>query len=687
MTVNQAASAIAYTRLSSLLLRWILLVALGISTFMSLVQIVHSVGDTQQAIDREGRQILALFEDPARQALYNLDSGMGGQVMSRLFRHDAMRSARLGHPDELPLAEKLRPLQHGSMRFLTDRLFAPVQSFSLPLSDLSGEHVLGRLDISLDTAGYAAGFIKEALIILGIGMLRVALLGIVLYLLLGRLLNRPLSVMLSELSYIDPEHPGVHQLSIAPGHRNNELGQWITRINQLLHAIQRVSQLRREAEESLLHMSHVDFLTGLPNRLGLQGKLDKVLIAARKNDTSVAVMCIGLDGFKSINERHSFQLGDWVLRSFAQRVSSQLQGEGASFARLGGDQFILIQSGLNNYQAAVQAQKVLFLLHQPFVVPQQGRDDVTIRLTATIGITLFPDDAPTGELLLQKAEQTMRLSKMGGRNRYQFYIASIDQQLRERRQLEDDLRVAIEHEELHLLYQPQIDYSSGKIVGAEALLRWRRKGAGLVPPDTFIPLAEQSGIIIEIGNWVLEQACKQVREWLDIGWADFRVAVNLSAIQLHNEELLPTIERMLSSYRIPPACLEFEVTETCLMQDVDKARQQLLALRKLGVAIAIDDFGTGHSSLAYLKRLPLDKIKIDRSFVQDVLDDDDDATIVRTIIQLSHSLQFKVLAEGVETEAHERTLIAMGCDEGQGYLYSRPISADEVLDKYGRFGD
>lgn len=687
MTANETVPVPVYTRLSSLLLRWTLLVALCVSIGMSLVQVVHSVSYTKQAINTDGRQILAMFEDPARQALYNLDSSMGRQVINGLFRHEAMRSARLGHPDELPLAEKLRPLQHGGMRFLTDRLFAPEQSFQLQLDDRSGAQFIGRLDITLDTAGYAAGFIKEALIILATGILRAVILGIILYLVLRRLLTRPLSGMLSELSYIDPEHPGVHQLSIAPSHRNNELGQWVTRINQLLHAIQHVNQLRREAEENLLHMSHVDFLTGLPNRLGLQGKLDKVLVRARQSDSTVAVMCIGLDGFKSINERYSFQLGDWILRSFAQRVSSQLLGETSSFARLGGDQFILIQSGLNNYQAAVQAQKILFLLHQPFVVPQQGQDDVEIRLSATIGITLFPDDAPTGELLLQKAEQTMRLSKMSGRNRYQFYIASIDQQLRERRQLEEDLRVAIEHQELHLLYQPQIDYASGKIVGAEALLRWRRKGKELVPPDTFIPLAEQTGSIIDIGNWVLEHACEQVREWLDIGWTDFRVAVNLSAIQLHNEELLPTIERMLSTYRIPPACLEFEVTETCLMQDVEKARQQLLALRELGVAIAIDDFGTGHSSLAYLKRLPLDKIKIDRSFVQDVLEDGDDATIVRTIIQLSHSLQFKVLAEGVETEAHERTLIDMGCDEGQGYLYSRPISADDLLDKYGRFGD
>ncbi len=240
---------------------------------------------------------------------------------------------------------------------------------------------------------------------------------------------------------------------------------------------------------------------------------------------------------------------------------------------------------------------------------------------------------------------------------------------------------------MHVVYQPQIELSSGICVGAEALLRWGRKNGKLVSPEIFIPLAEQTGSIIKIGEWVLEQACKQLRDWLDIGWRDFRLAVNLSTIQLLHEGLADTLARLIETYRIPPGILELEVTETSLMQDINAAGAQLLALRKLGVSIAIDDFGTGHSSLAYLKRLPLDKIKIDRSFVQDVLKSENDVAIVRTIIQLSHSLNLRVLAEGVETTDVEQLLVQLGCNEGQGYLYSRPINAESLLDKYGSFSD
>ncbi len=688
MTANQTALAPAPTRLSGMLLRWILLVALAVSVAMSLVQIARCVSVTKEQIHDEGQQLLAIFSGAARQALQDNSVVTAGQAVSGLLQHPSLRFARLGRPDELPLAEQLRPLQYSALRYLTDRLFTAEQHFFLELETASGGQYLGRLEISLDTAGYAERFLRESGIIALTGLLGVAILLVSLSLVLRKQLTRPLSGMLEEMTYIDPERPGRHQLNIASGHRNNELGQWVERVNQLLRAIEHINQLHQEAEENLLHMSHVDFLTGLPNRLGLQGKLDGILTRARQSDKAVAVMCIGLDGFKSINERYSFQLGDWILRSFAQRVGSQLSAELDSFARLGGDQFILIHSGLDNsYQAAVLAQKVLFLLHQPFRVPQEGQEDVVIRLNATIGITLFPGDAQTSELLLQKAEQTMRLSKMGGRNRYQFYIASIDQQLRDRRQMELDLENALARRELFLLYQPQIEFATGKVVGAEALLRWQRKNGEMISPDIFIPLAEQNGAIVKIGEWVLEQACEQLRDWLDVGWQDFRIAVNLSAVQLHHDGLENSIERIMAAYQIPPDCLELEVTETSLMQDVETARKQLLALRKLGVTIAIDDFGTGHSSLAYLKRLPLDKIKIDRGFVQEMQSSNDDATIVRTVVQLSHSLQLKVLAEGVETAETEKMLMALGCDEGQGYLYSKPISGEALLDRFGRFSD
>lgn len=312
-------------------------------------------------------------------------------------------------------------------------------------------------------------------------------------------------------------------------------------------------------------------------------------------------------------------------------------------------------------------------LEAPFALEQQE-----VRLRATIGITLFPEDGDSTEKLLQKAEQTMTLAKSRSRNRYQFYIASVDSEMRRRRELEKDLREALKRNELQLVYQPQVDYRDHRVVGVEALLRWQHPQHGFVPPDLFIPLAEQNGSIIPIGEWVLDQACHQLRDWHDQGFNELRMAVNLSTVQLHHTELPRVVNNLLQVYRLPPRSLELEVTETGLMEDISTAAQHLLSLRRSGALIAIDDFGTGYSSLSYLKSLPLDKIKIDKSFVQDVLEDEDDATIVRAIIQLARSLGMQVIAEGVETPEQESYIIAQGCNEGQGYLYSKPLPAREL---------
>lgn len=671
--------SIARSRLSAVLLRRIMLVVFCIGALISGLQIARLAVVANQQIDDEARQLLGMFAASASQSIIKADPQSAAIVVNGLLGHPAVCFARLEQTGQLPLAEQLRPLHYFPMRYLTDWLFTAERQYSLELGAGQLAWNAGQLDISLDTASYGQGFIRDAGIVLLSALLGIGLLAACVFLLLRKNLTHPLSAVLRSMDAIDPEHPGHSLLSIDPLHENNELGGWINSVNRLLRGFE-------QAEQSLEDMSRVDFLTGMPNRLALQGRLDGILTEAEQSGKMVAVMCIGFDGFKGINERYSFQQGDWILKSFAQRISNQLLPGLDSVFRLAGDQFVFIHAGMDNsYQAAVQAQKILFLLQQPFEVPQPDQEDVVVQLSATIGITLYPGDAENSEMLLQNAEQSMRLAKMSGRNRYQFYIASIDQQLRERRRLEVDLDKALAKRELHLVYQAQVELESGKVVGAEALLRWRRESGELIPPDTFIPLAEQTGAIIKIGEWVLESACQQLRDWLDVGWKDFRLAVNLSAVQLLHPGLIPAIERIMTTYRVPPDSLELEVTETSLMQDVETAGKQLLALRQLGITIAIDDFGTGHSSLAYLKRLPLDKIKIDRSFVQDMHSNNDDATIVRSIVQLSHSLQLKVLAEGVETRETEQLLLGLGCDEGQGYFYSRPVTAEALLDRYGSF--
>lgn len=656
------------------LLRVVLLSALIVGVALSVAQIVFDAYKTRQAVAGDAQRILDMFRDPSTQAVYSLDREMGMQVIEGLFQDDAVRMASIGHPNEPMLAEKSRDLQQSPTRWLTDVILGRERTFTTPLVGRGPySEYYGDLSITLDTATYGRGFIVNSGIIFISGVLRALAMGLVLYLVYHWLLTKPLSRIISHLSSINPDRPSEHKIPQLKGHEKNELGLWINTANQLLASIERNTHLRHEAENSLLRMAQYDFLTGLPNRQKLQEQLDKILVDAGRRQRRVAVLCVGLDDFKSVNEQYTYQAGDQLLLALADRLRAH-SGRLGALARLGGDQFALVQADIEQpYEAAELAQSILDDLEAEFAL-----DHEQIRLRATIGITLFPEDGDSTEKLLQKAEQTMTLAKSRSRNRYQFYIASVDSEMRRRRELEKDLREALGRDQFHLVYQPQISYADHRVVGVEALIRWQHPEHGLVPPDLFIPLAEQNGTIIPIGEWVLDQACRQLREWHDQGFTELRMAVNLSTVQLHHAELPRVVNNLLQIYRLPPRSLELEVTETGLMEDISTAAQHLLSLRRSGALIAIDDFGTGYSSLSYLKSLPLDKIKIDKSFVQDLLDDDDDATIVRAIIQLGKSLGMQVIAEGVETPEQEAYIISEGCHEGQGYHYSKPLPAREL---------
>ncbi|WP_244376534.1 putative bifunctional diguanylate cyclase/phosphodiesterase [Pseudomonas aeruginosa] len=712
--------------LSLKLLRVVLLAALAVGVVLSCAQIVFDAYKAKQAVSSDAQRILAMVRDPSTQAVYSLDREMAMQVLEGLFQHEAVRQASIGHPGEPMLAEKSRPLLDLPTRWLTDPILGQERTFSIRLIGRPPySEYYGDLKITLDTAPYGENFVTTSEIIFISGILRALAMGLVLFLVYHWMLTKPLSKIIEHLVSINPDRPSQHQLPLLKGHERNELGLWVTTANQLLASIESNSHLRREAEDNLLRISQYDFLTGLPNRQLLQQQLDQILDGAGRQQRRVAVLCLGLDDFKGINEQYTYQLGDQLLIALADRLRGHSARLG-SLARLGGDQFALVQADIEQpYEAAELAQSILDGLEAPFEIDQHE-----VRLRATIGITLFPEDGETTEKLLQKAEQTMTLAKTRSRNRYQFYIASVDSEMRRRRELEKDLRDALHGEttekllqkaeqtmtlaktrsrnryqfyiasvdsemrrrrelekdlrdalqrhELHLVYQPQVDYRDHRVVGVEALLRWQHPLHGFVPPDLFIPLAEQNGSIFSIGEWVLDQACRQLREWHDQGFDDLRMAVNLSTVQLHHNALPRVVSNLLQVYRLPARSLELEVTETGLMEDISTAAQHLLSLRRAGALIAIDDFGTGYSSLSYLKSLPLDKIKIDKSFVQDLLQDEDDATIVRAIIQLGKSLGMQVIAEGVETAEQEAYIIAEGCNEGQGYLYSKPLPAREL---------
>ena len=660
--------------LSLKLLRVVLLSALVVGVVLSCAQIVFDAYKTRQAVSNDAQRILGMFRDPSTQAVYSLDREMGMQVIEGLFQHESVRYAAIGHPNEPMLAERSRDLAQIPTRWLTDPILGQEQQFSTKLVGRGPySEYYGDLNITLDTAAYGESFVTNSVIIFVSGVLRAMAMGLVLYLVYHWLLTKPLSKIIEHLTNINPDRPSEHKLPMLKGNEQNELGLWINTANQLLASIERNTHLRREAENSLLRMAQYDFLTGLPNRQQLQQQLDQILEDAGRLQRRVAVLCVGLDDFKGINEQFSYQSGDQLLLALSDRLRSH-SGRLGALARLGGDQFALVQADIEQpFEAAELAQSVLDDLELPFLLDQHE-----VRLRATIGITLFPEDGDSTEKLLQKAEQTMTLAKSRSRNRYQFYIASVDSEMRRRRELEKDLRDALAQNQLHLVYQPQVDYRDHRVVGVEALLRWQHPQHGFVPPDLFIPLAEQNGTIIPIGEWILDQTCRQLREWHDQGFSDLRMAVNLSTVQLHHAELPRVVNNLMQVYRLPPKSLELEVTETGLMEDISTAAQHLLSLRRSGALIAIDDFGTGYSSLSYLKSLPLDKIKIDKSFVQDLLEDEDDATIVRAIIQLGKSLGMQVIAEGVETAEQEAYIIAQGCHEGQGYLYSKPLPARDL---------
>ncbi len=660
--------------LSRKLLRIVLLSALAVGLVLSCAQIIFGAYKTRHLIEADAQRILRMTRDPSTQAIYSLDREMGAQVMEGLFQHESIRMASIGHPDEGMLALKIRPPIKLPTRWLTDPILGRDQQFSIPLVGKPPyNEYYGDLRITLDTAQYGQEFISDSVVIfIIVGILRALTLGLILYLIYQWLLTRPLTKLIEHLAQINPDRPGAHKLPMIKGHEANELGLWVETANGLLASIEHNMHLRQQAESSLQRMTQYDSLTGLPNRQQLQRQLDHILDEARRLQRRIAVLCLGLDDFKGINEQYSYQAGDHLLKALADRLRDS-GGRLGALARLGGDQFVLVLGGIEQpYEAAELAQELLDDLENP--IELNGH---LIRLRATIGITLYPEDGDSTEKLLQKAEQTMTLAKSRSRNRYQFYVASIDSEMRARRELEKDLSEALKRDEFHLVYQPQVDYQQNRIIGVEALIRWKHPQGKLVPPDLFIPLAEQNGSIIEIGRWVLDQACSQLRHWHALGYTGLRVAVNLSTVQLRHPQLPEMIGELLQAHQLPAETLELEVTETGLMEDIEAAAHNLHSLRRSGALIAIDDFGTGYSSLSYLKSLPLDKIKIDKSFVQDI-GQDEGATIVRAIIQLGKSLGMTVIAEGVETPEQEAYLIAEGCQEGQGYYYSKPLPARDL---------
>jgi diguanylate cyclase (GGDEF)-like protein len=427
----------------------------------------------------------------------------------------------------------------------------------------------------------------------------------------------------------------------------------------------------REAEAKIQYLAHYDTLTGLHNRSAWQEQARIALCAAARHQDKFAVLFLDLDNFKTVNDSLGHPAGDRMLALTASRLSRCVRNEDL-LARLGGDEFVALLSRLSNLEeAALVADRMLAALAEPMNI-----DGHELHLSASIGIALYPNDGAEVDTLLKHADTAMYSAKEAGRNTYRFFIPEMNARATERLLMEADLRRAVDRNELILHYQPQIEANTGTPYGCEALVRWVHPQRGLVPPDQFIPLAEETGLIAPLGEWVLRTACQQQVEWRAAGLPDLIVAVNISALQFRKRDFVPMVARMLTETGADPACIELEITESALMEPSSELSGRLQDLVDLGLTLALDDFGTGYSSLSYLKRLPIARLKIDRSFVDDLPGNAEDAAVTSAALSLARDLGMQVVAEGVETEAQRQYLAERGCHAMQGYLFSRPLTVD-----------
>jgi diguanylate cyclase (GGDEF)-like protein len=423
----------------------------------------------------------------------------------------------------------------------------------------------------------------------------------------------------------------------------------------------------------MFHLAHHDPLTDLPNRLLLSDRLDHAIERARRDNYRVAVLFLDLDRFKYINDTLGHGVGDAVLREVSKQLVGTMRAED-TVARLGGDEFMIVIDNLkHSEEAGFIAQKALDALTDEMHI-----DNLQFYLTGSIGISIFPDDGNSVDELIKNADTAMYRAKEHGRNSYHYYTSELTVNALEHFALENSLRVALDRNEFELHYQPQRQLGTSRLIGMEALLRWRHPEQGLIGPDRFIPIAEDAGLMVDIGNWVLHTACKQAREWTDAGASLTKMAVNLSEQQITRGDLADCVAHALRESGLGPDRLELEITETCIMHQPERAIEMLDRVRNMGVTLAIDDFGTGHSSLSQLKRLPSHLLKIDQSFVRDMPNDSNDEAIARAIVAMGHALGLRVIAEGIENRQQAEALLDAGCDVGQGFLLGHPVPAYEA---------
>lgn len=465
------------------------------------------------------------------------------------------------------------------------------------------------------------------------------------------------------------------ELSVAP------VSDSFAKVRHYVCIINDITQ-RREMEKQLVRQATHDSLTELPNRVLLMDRVEQAILQAKKKNTLLAFLFLDLDRFKMTNDTLGHSIGDKLLQAVSNRLLIATN-DFDTVARFGGDEFVVLLPELSNEQQAQQmAQEILHLIEKPFQVDQHS-----LKITGSIGISYYPKDGLDYESLMKSADLSMYHAKDSGRNIYRVFEQEMNRRVINRMQLDNALHDALKNKEFYLVYQPLIDLKRERIVGFEALIRWKSHLLGQVAPIEFITIAEENGLIIDIGNWVLEQACSQAVRWHKEGFSDLCIAVNISGRQFRQTNLAEAITQILKKTGLAAKFLELELTESLLVDDIDRAVETMYELKDMGIKLVIDDFGTGYSSLSYLKQLPIDKLKIDRSFICELVNEENDAAIARAIINLGHSLNLEVLAEGVETELQKQFIVKNGCDYAQGYYFKPPNTAEALKSYLKNFPD
>lgn len=659
-------------RLSTRLTRIVLLGTLLIGGALSLGQVLADAHSHSQQLDHSGRQALSTLHRAATEAVYEIDTDLAGQVLEGLTAYPGVYRAEIRMFPDTVLARREGELLQSPWRRISDSLFGARRDYREILENPRGGAALGELQVSVDTFVLGRDFLARTGLVLGAGLIWAALLGLVLLAVVSRVLTGPLERLADELADTDTLTPETASVSVPAGHEHDELGRLAKAMNTLLAGIRENLVRRAEAEARASYLQQFDDLTGLPNRQLLLTRLGHAVATASSRGAPLALLLLDLCGLRTTNETYGRAVGDDSLREVARRLDAI---DGVFVARVVEDKFaLLLHEGVSRAAVEELFQQVQQALQRPLELAA-GQFQLAVRG----GSAIYPDDADSAEGLLHNAESALVQAKGDGLSGAAFFDAARDDETATRRRLSQDLRRGSLGDELDLVFDPLVLARSGRVHGMEALLRWQHPQFGLLRPASFIRLAEENGTIQVLGDWVLRQACARAALWRANGQPNLAVSVNVSGAQLRERNLHERVAAVLEAHNLPGAALELEITETAIVDNVKYAAESLRRLRALGVGIAIDDFGTGHASLGYLKELPVTKLKIDMSFVRDVLTDLSDATIVRAIVGLGHSLGLQVSAEGVETAGQRRFLEDIGCDLLQGQLFGCGLRESEAL--------